>query len=207
MNLTDIIEAFKYKFKKQKHVEYKIFNLDQKESLAWSGIVVHHSATEDSDKYRNIGAIRRFHTSYRIDGEIVTKEEFERREAAHQGTSFLEPWKDVAYHFLVERRGEKIVWEYGRPLNEFGAHAGHKKSNIFNKTHIGFCIVGNFDKESIDKEMLDFCVNACKEICAHFNIDKTNVIGHREVFTALGVPVEKQCPGSTFSMDDFRNRL
>jgi hypothetical protein len=39
--------------------------------------------------------------SYRADFEIVTKEEFERRLAAHEGKVFQKPWAAVGYHLYV----------------------------------------------------------------------------------------------------------
>ena len=40
-----------------------------------------------------------------------------------------------------------------------------------------------------------------------YNINRENVIGHREVFDALGVPRQKNCPGDMWDLDKFRNEL
>ena len=176
------------------------------EFASWKGIVWHHSATKDGSE-RNIPAIKRYHTSYRIDGTSVTKEEYERREKAKEGKYFLMPWKDVGYHFLVERSNGMMVYEFGRPFSQDGAHAGHKTSNRFNKEYLGFCCVGNFDLAEPDSEVMDYCLEITRVFLEFLEIPKEKIIGHRETYGLLGVPMTKQCPGKFWDMDLFRKLL
>ncbi|MBI2069463.1 MAG: hypothetical protein HYT79_02595 [Elusimicrobia bacterium] len=119
--------------------------IDLANSRPWKGIVWHHSATADGPG-RNWDAIVRFHTSYRIDGQIVTAEEFERKLRLNQGKSFLKPWKDVGYHGGTEWANGQVIFHWGRPLSMIGAHAGVKgASNQFNEQYLGLCAIGNFD--------------------------------------------------------------
>ncbi len=52
--------------------------IDTSKSRLWKGIVWHHSASPDGVT-RDWGAIVKYHTSYRVDFNIVSKEEFDRR--------------------------------------------------------------------------------------------------------------------------------
>src|SRR5947209_16977 len=66
--------------------------IDTSRSRPWKGIVWHHSASPDGVA-RDWPGIVKYHTSYRIDFDIVTQDEFERRLAAHEGKVFQKPWK------------------------------------------------------------------------------------------------------------------
>lgn len=173
----------------------------------WKGIVWHHSATPDGAS-KNWDAIKRYHTSYRIDGEIVTEVEYQRRLAANQGKSFQTPWRDIGYHGGTEWVNGKLEFYWGRPLNEVGAHAGvHGVSNVFNADYIGLCAVGDFDKAPPRLEHWDFNLRLTRAIMESFRIPTSQVIGHREVFDRLGVPRQKTCPGTAWDMDRFRSEL
>ena len=190
-------------------VERQIFLdfLQTKPMKAWGGIILHHSATPDSNKSHNIAAIRRYHKSYRVDGEIVSGAVWEERRAKRDGKIFLEPWRDVSYHFMLERRNNKIVYEVGRPFDEDGAHSGHKTSNRFNTTHLGICVVGNFDVKEPDIELWRTTLAFTRIFRTYLEIPKESVIGHCEVYGLLGVGKEKSCPGEFWSMAKFRTEL
>lgn len=188
---------------KTSKIQLDFSNIKTKE---WKGIVLHHSASEDGVT-RDAPDIKHYHMSYRIDYKIVNKEEFNRRKAAGDGVKFEKPWRDVGYHFLEEYEGKKLVLSYGRPLWMPGAHAGHAKSNMFNQDYIGICVIGNFDENVPSKEQISHILAICRALMKKFKIKVENVIGHREVYIRLGVPVEKQCPGKYFNLDDFRELL
>lgn len=176
-------------------------------SRQWKGIVWHHSATPDSAA-KDWDSIRRYHTSYRVDFNIVTKEEYERRLAAKEGKNFQPPWKDIGYHGGVERLNGKLQFVWGRPLSEMGAHAGVKDaSNVYNQEYLGLCVIGEFDTTSPDPETWDFCVQASRAFMDAFRFPASHVIGHREVFDKLGVPRQKTCPGTAWDLEHFRSEL
>ncbi|OGS06053.1 MAG: hypothetical protein A3J70_08390 [Elusimicrobia bacterium RIFCSPHIGHO2_02_FULL_61_10] len=181
--------------------------IDPSRSRPWKGIVWHHSASPDGVG-RDWGAIVRYHTSYRVDFQIVTAEEFERRLKLGEGRSFQKPWKSVGYHGGTELVNGAAVFNWGRPLVQIGAHAGVKDaSNRFNEEYLGLCSIGDFDKAPPSPEHWDFNLRLTRSFMEAFRIPPSHVIGHREVFDRLGVPRQKSCPGRSWDMDTFRSEL
>ena len=182
--------------------------LDIDDSRDWSGIVIHHSATTDGAITNDWEGIKRYHTSWRIDGHIVTKETWYRRKALKDGTSFQKPWRAVGYHGGIERENDTLVFHWGRPLYMSGAHAAVSGvSNEYNKTHIGLCLVGNYDRLVPQKDLWDFSLGVVRSFMDAFNLEAEDVLGHREVYDKLNVPRQKTCPGKRFDMDQFRKNL
>ena len=182
-------------------------SIDTSHSRPWKGIVWHHSASPDG-AIRDWPGIVKYHTSYRIDFDIVTPEEFERRLATHEGKVFQKPWKDVGYHGGTECVDGKVVFNWGRPLDQIGAHSGVKgASNQFNEQYLGFCCIGNFDTQPPKSEEWEFNLQLTRTFMEAFQIPASHVIGHREVFERLGVPVQKSCPGTRYDMSLFRASL
>lgn len=176
-------------------------------SRVWKGVVWHHSASPDGNT-RDWDGIVKYHTSYRIDFDIVSQADFERRLQNHQGKVFQKPWKAVGYNGGTELIGGVPAFFWGRPLNIIGAHAGVEGvSNLFNTGYLGFCCIGNYDKESPIPDLWDFNLQLTRTLMDAFHITKENVIGHREVFDRLGVPRQKSCPGNCWNMDLFRAEL
>ena len=66
----------------------------------WQKIVIHHSLTTDTLLTDTVG-IRRFHTSYRQYGDIITKDTYEEKENLGE-SGLVKPWSFVGYHWLVE---------------------------------------------------------------------------------------------------------
>ena len=169
-------------------------------SISWSGIVVHHSATPDG-KLNDWEGIRKFHTSWRLNGDIITKETGENLLAAGE-KRVVKPWAFIAYHFGLERINDALQVMIGRPLSIVGAHAVG-----FNHTHIGVCIVGDFDKAPPAEDVWESAVKLVRNVMYVFKLSHTSILGHRETFNIRGVPVQKTCPGEKFEMDNFRNSL
>lgn len=173
----------------------------------WTGIVWHHSATPDSPTLDWEG-IRRYHTSYRVDFQVVTADEYQRRLAAKSGKSFQTPWRDIGYHGGTESVGDQVVFHWGRPLGQVGAHAGvHGASNRFNEEYLGLCAVGDFDKAPPRPEHWDFNLRLTRALMRAFHIPAGHVIGHREVFDKVGVPRQRSCPGARWDMTLFKSEL
>lgn len=102
-------------------------------------IIIHHSLTADSGSV-SWDAIRRFHTSWRYNGRIVSPEEGEHLKEI--GKHVTAPWRDIGYHWGIERVGDKYEVLPGRPECERGAHCAAYNMNA---SSIGICLVGNFD--------------------------------------------------------------
>lgn len=72
--------------------------------MKWTGVMVHHSASTDT--------------------ESVETHRF-RREHQEKG------WSDIGYHFVVENVGNEYAVLVGRPLNRSGSHCpGVNKTHI-----------------------------------------------------------------------------
>lgn len=179
-------------------------------SKKWKGIVLHGSATVDG-KLNDWEGIRKYHTSYRIDGNIVTEEVFNQRILIGSGKKFEKPWSQIGYHAGQEIDGMAVEFKLGRAWNIAGAHAGiHVNGhsvNTYNEDYLGYCIVGNWDKTAPTKDVWTYALRAIREIITALNIDKSRVIGHREIYVEAGIPVEKTCPGKLFDLNQFRSEL
>ncbi len=155
-------------------------------------IVIHHSLTPDGAA-ADWQSIRRYHTSWKLDGRAISAAE--ATEAAKAGKKPEGPWLDVGYHFGVEKVGDRVEAFVGRPLDRDGAHT---TQGGMNSTGVGVLMVGNFDLAAPDPALLAYTVN--------------HVVG--PIMIALGIPVEKvyphsrwatykSCPGLKFPWSEF----
>ena len=168
-------------------------------------IVIHHSATPDGRTF-NTSAIRRYHTSFRIDGVSVPEADFRVRKAAGDGVRFEEPWRNIGYHYMIEEVDGGIEVIVGRWVPEVGAHC---KEGGMNQVGVGICIVGNFDVEVPDVRVWTKARELVRFLMASHVILSKNVLGHREAQALAGVPVEqrKTCPGRLWNMERFRQEI
>jgi N-acetylmuramoyl-L-alanine amidase len=155
-------------------------------------IVIHHSFTKDS-KIVDWNAIRKYHMSYAYNGEIITREEAHK--LLGNGERIKRPWKDIGYHFGIEKIDNVYEILVGRMMDEKGAHCIQQGMN--NKS-IGICCIGNFDDELPPQKQMELCIKLVRSLMNIFNISRENVVGHREYASY------KSCPGSKWSMDEFR---
>lgn len=101
-------------------------------------------------------------------------------------------WRDIGYHYVITLSG-KVEW--GRPIEEVGAHcAGH------NFNSIGICYIGGIDKQGRAKDTRTPAQTAAlhqlvKTLQEEYHIPDSNVHCHNE-YSA------KACP--SFSIDTFR---
>ena len=164
----------------------------------WEAVVWHHSASKDS-AVRDWDSIKRYHMSYRIDGNSVTKDEFTHKLEKKDGKNFEWPWKDIGYHFGIEKVLDQYKVFIGRPLSEIGAHCSQ---NEMNKKAIGVCLIGSFDLQPPCKEQLNLAVQLAKEINQHFNLKPENHFFHRDFCKY------KSCPGTRFvDIESFRKMM
>ena len=154
------------------------------------GVCIHHSLTKDGKTVDVVG-IRYYHMHPAYNGETITQAEYDRLKT--RGVKGLKPaWKECGYHRLYERREGILIAVDGRSMNYEGAHCPG-----LNETHLGVCIVGNFDIAAPDKELLDFALADIIALMYEKGIDRRNLEYHCD-------HSQKSCPGKLFPKDGFR---
>ncbi len=148
-------------------------------------LVLHHTLTKDG-KTVNWEAIRNYHKNER-------------------------GWRDIGYHFGIEKIGSHYEVLAGRGLDMPGAHAIG-----VNQNSIGIAIVGNFDESTVERKLYEKIISFVLSLARFFSIPAERVIGHREVHILAEVGLisehykssgRKSCPGWNFSMNVIRARL
>ena len=163
---------------KELEMAKKLIKRNKKHRL-WQYLIIHHSFTTDQKK-DDWRAIKSYHVN-------------------------TLKFKDIAYQFGVEREKGELVYRVGRDLSTIGAHSGIKGvSNMFNQFGIGICVVGNYDKNKPDCEILKKTIYLCKNLMYMFEIPRKYVLGHREIYKFFNMQEQKTCPGSKFDMEEFR---
>ena len=137
-----------------------------------SHIILHHSLTKDSETV-SWGAMKRYHTE-----ELL--------------------WRDIGYHFGLERVENDYQILVGRMMNEPGAHC---KERGMNRISLGICFVGDYDAEEPPHEMWILGQRLVVSLMDVFKIPKENILGHYEL-----APY-KSCPGVNFDVEEFRAGL
>lgn len=97
-------------------------------------------------------------------------------------------WSEIGYHFGVEIVNYSPVIRIGRSVDRSGAHAVG-----LNDTHLGICIVGNFDASQPRADVLNQLSVLISDLAMihGFEIDESVVKYHRDV-------ANKTCPGMLF---------
>jgi N-acetylmuramoyl-L-alanine amidase len=160
-----------------------------------SAIVLHHSLTKDGETV-SWGAIRRYHTSYKYGGRIITPEA--ATGMINRGISVSRPWDDIGYHFGIELVGDHYEALLGRMPDEMGAHC---RDGRMNYTSIGICLIGDFDHEPPPKEQWNLALRVVRWLMTACGIKRDEVFGHRE-FAG-----NRSCPGWMFDLKRFREEL
>ncbi|MEW5762562.1 MAG: N-acetylmuramoyl-L-alanine amidase [Bacillota bacterium] len=132
----------------------------------WSHIIVHHTGAEEKDAAQ----VRAYHLSL--------------------------GWRDVGYHFLIERSGAVVA---GRPLGLPGAHC---TAAGMNRRAIGVALIGNFEAHPPLAAQLAALVELLRHLAAAHGIPAANILGHREVPGAATL-----CPGRYLDMGEVRRRV
>lgn len=165
-------------------------------------IVIHHSWSPDNPLHNDWEGIKKFHTSWRLGGDIITPERAHELLNGPDAKKVIPPWKAVGYQFGIDKVNDKLQVYAGREIGEVGAHAVG-----FNAKSIGICLIGNYDPAPPDVDRLFVLSSLCRQLQREFKIPRECVIGHRDTFTLLGEPVQKSCPGNSFDLKVFRERL
>lgn len=167
-------------------------------------IVIHHSSSSDGAT-RDWDGIRKYHMSYRYQGEIISQGQWDNYMRDGKTIGLEVPWRDVGYHFGIEDVNGVLQVMTGRKIGDIGAHA-----QGFNSRSVGICCVGNFDKVAPSTELIFILKSLCRQLQIEFGIPRDQVIGHRETFgmpDCPPAPSPKTCPGRMFDMDSFRSVL
>lgn len=128
-------------------------------------IVIHHSATSDNVLLRDFDAIKQAHL---------------RR-----------GYRDIGYHWVIERAGDGWQIIPGRPEWETGAHCPGK-----NADGIGVCCVGDFELSLPPNSLYVVLADLIRDIMNRHDI--IEIGGHRDYYPTA-------CPGRFFDLDRLRN--
>lgn len=128
-------------------------------------IILHHSASPDHPTLRDFDAIKKWHVN-------------------NNG------WRNIGYHWVIERVNGKLTATPGRPEWDTGAHCIGR-----NGDGIGMCVVGNFEQETPSEELYKFVAQVCRAIMSRHPIQRID--GHRDHNATA-------CPGRNFSVDKVR---
>lgn len=130
------------------------------------------------------------HHSLSEDGETLN---FKAIKKYHEHKGF----DDVSYHFVVEEYKEEPVVICGRPLYQEGAHT----LKGFNKTHLGVCIVGNFNIDNLEVKTEEKLVDFLAGLCIITEIPASAIKGHKEADTG------RTCPGDFFPLENIKEAV
>lgn len=137
--------------------------------MKWQRILIHHTAGVDRDSI-DLEEIRSYHVRER-------------------------GWKDIGYHFVVERIGEHYEALMGRPLNLPGAHCPG-----LNRLAIGVALVGDFTYEPPPEGQLACAARLVAGLCEAFDIPTVDIGAHSSFRNT-------ECPGKAFPFGEFLNRV
>lgn len=116
-------------------------------------------------------------------------------------------WRKIGYHFVIRRNGTR---EYGRSLNERGAHVAG-----YNHCSVGVCMAGGLNKEGKPED--NFTEDQKAELAlllAELSLiyPKAKIVGHRDLSPDINkdgkvTPNEwlKDCP--CFDVRDFCDQV
>jgi hypothetical protein len=138
---------------------------ERREIVKKEYIILHHSATPDGLVLKDFDAIKRYHME--VNG-----------------------WRDIGYHWVVERIDGVLTAIPGRPEADDGAHCLRHNSDA-----IGVCVVGDYTKAPPDDETYRFVAALCKQIKARHPIKEIG--GHRDYYATA-------CPGDKFDVEKVR---
>ena len=119
-------------------------------------ITVHHSAVVLSDNRKAPAQLRAFQTDHQSRG-----------------------WPDIAYHLLIDRRGNLYQ---GRPLWA----AGDTNTSYDPSGHLLVLALGNFQVQEISSAQLNTTVNVLAWACTRYGIAPRAIRGHRAYAATQG---------------------
>lgn len=130
-----------------------------------------------------------------VQGIIVhhTSREQMTAEECHEFHQKERGWSGIGYNYFIEKNGS-IIEGRGQHV---GAHAyGH------NRTSIGICMTGDFDKEMPTNEQWSSLLWLSSFMLKLYHLQPNRVLGHREL-----EGVRKSCPGRLIDMEEVRRQV
>jgi LysM repeat protein len=141
----------------------------------WKKIIIHHSATPTDDALN----MHRVHKARGMKNGL-------------------------AYHFVISNGSRKAydgeVYIGSRWKGQLDG--GHVKKQSLNKTCIGICLIGNFEKNSPTAKQLNSLEGLCKYLMKRCKIPNSQVTTHKIIH-----PGHTACPGKLFSLPSLIRRL
>ncbi len=117
------------------------------------------------------------HTAVLLDDNRNAPARARQHQAYHQSLA----WPDLAYHYLIDARGN--VYE-GRPVTAIGDTATEYDPS----GHLLICCEGHFDQQTVPAEQYATLVRMLAWGAAEYGIDPTAIRGHRDLASTT-------CPG------------
>lgn len=109
-------------------------------------------------------------------------------------------WATIGYHKVITGDGKV---HQGREDRLMGAGA-----EGWNEDSLHVCVTGNFDLDKMTKDHPQYkaLVQVVATLANRHGIRARDIIGHRDVYTRLGQPQKKSCPGASLYdlLDDIR---
>lgn len=134
--------------------------------MPWTHILIHHTGAEEA----GAAQVRAYHRSL--------------------------GWRDVGYHYLIERDGRVVN---GRPPTLRGAHC---VAGGMNRKALGVCMIGNMEHHPPRPAQWEALVGLVRRLMAEHRVPLTNVLGHGEVPGA-----HTACPGRYTDLAALRKTL
>jgi N-acetylmuramoyl-L-alanine amidase len=129
--------------------------------MAWTHIIEHHTGEEEKDAAQ----VKRYHLSL--------------------------GWRDVGYHYIIERDGKVVKGRTGT-----GAHC---KAGGMNSKGIGIAMIGNMNNRKPTAAQYASMIELSAKLSKEHNIPVKNILGHKEVPGA-----STACPGKNVNMTQVR---
>lgn len=133
------------------------------------------------------------HHSLTKDGYVVDYDAIKRYHINVRG------WDDIGYHKTIERAVGEIVVLQGREDDVQGAH-----TKGFNAGTLGYCVVGNFDKNPPDDQTVEVLI---QEILKDYeDHGEFLLFGHSEKPDPK-TGYRKTCPGKLFPLQYVKDEV
>lgn len=131
-------------------------------------IIIHHSLSDDGD-ISNWEFVKKYHVETR-------------------------GWADIGYHFGTEKVGSIYMNRKGREEYIQGAHTLQKGMN---SKSLGWCFLGNFDRDVPEKAMILTAAPALAMLLLRYGLNLNDIEPHNKY-------ADKSCPGTKFPMDKLK---
>jgi N-acetyl-anhydromuramyl-L-alanine amidase AmpD len=103
-------------------------------------------------------------------------------------------WRDIGYHYGLEKVGGRYQILFGRMPIERGAHCYQQGMN---RKSLGICCVGNFDESPPPEAQLKLLERLVDSLMRIYVIPLSNIKRHSDYATY------KSCPGTQFPWEQF----